>query len=384
MCSWLVSDPKEKGALVPVEQAEALRKQRAVLSQFGRDAFRTGDIQELLQRATELVSDALEVDLVKVLELQPGGKTVLVRAGVNWAPGVVGHATLDAGSKSPAGYALKTKEPVISPDIDKENRFEIPQLLREHGVKSTVNVIIQGEREPFGVLEVDARKQTDFSTDDADFLHNYANLIAGAVDRVAAHEQIRVMLDELHHRMRNMMANIQIIAQRTKSSSSSLDDFMERFTDRLQALARSQNVLTRGAKGGAASLRELLRAELAAYDAIEGERIFLDGDDIEVPGEVAWALSLIFHELMTNAQKHGALTFETGTINVSWKVDGRVVRMRWRESGLAIAPVRVQKGFGSNIIEDAMPRSLGGGSTLVFHPDGIEYTLEFALPDTSS
>ena len=377
-----MSDLKDKGALVPAEQAEVLRKQRAVLSQFGRDALQTGNIQELLQRATELVSDALDVDLVKVLELQPGGKTVLVRAGVNWAPGVVGHATLDADDKSPAGYALKSKEPVISPDIDKENRYEIPQLLREHSVKSTVNVIIQGEREPFGVLEVDARKQTDFSTDDVDFLQNYANLIAGAIDRVAAHEQIKVMLDELQHRMKNMMANIQIIAKRTKSASSSLDDFMQRFTDRLQALARSQNVLTRGAKGGAASLRELLRAELAAYDAIEGERIFLDGDDVEVPGKVAWALSLIFHELMTNAQKHGALSLGAGTINVSWKVDERVVRMRWRESGVAIAPVRAQKGFGSNIIEDAMPRSLGGGAALVFHPDGIEYTLEFALPDT--
>lgn len=379
-----MSDTKDKGALVHAEQTEALRKQRAVLAKFGGYALQTSDIQELLQRATELVSDALDVDLVKVLELQPGGKTVLVRAGVNWAPGVVGHATLDAGGKSPAGYALKTKEPVISPDIYKENRYEIPQLLRQHSVKSTVNVIIQGEREPFGVLEVDARKQTDFSTDDVDFLQNYANLIAGAIDRVAAHEQIRVMLDELQHRMKNMMANIQIIAKRTKSASSSLDDFMQRFTDRLQALARSQNVLARGAKGGAASLRELLWAELAAYDTIEGERIFLDGDDVEVPGKVAWALSLIFHELMTNAQKHGALSLGAGTINVSWKVDERVVRMRWRESGVAIAPVRAQKGFGSNIIEDAMPRSLGGDAALVFHPDGIEYTLEFALPDTCS
>jgi hypothetical protein len=81
-----------------------------------------------------------------------------VRAGVNGAPGVVGHAILEADGCSATGYALTTGQPVISTNVENEKRYEIPQLLRHHGVKSTVNVVILGEQEPFGILEVDAQR----------------------------------------------------------------------------------------------------------------------------------------------------------------------------------------------------------------------------------
>ena len=111
--------------------------------------------QRIASGATRLVSDAIEVDLVKVLELLSDGRRLLVRAGVNWNPGVVGQATISAEDGSAAGFALSTDAPVIS-DVAAETRFEIPPLLLEHGVQSTVNVVIRGDRGPFGVLEVDS------------------------------------------------------------------------------------------------------------------------------------------------------------------------------------------------------------------------------------
>jgi hypothetical protein len=97
----------------------------ATLAGFGGRALRSSNIDELLQDATRLVSDVVEVDLVKVLELLPDGRNLLVRAGVNWNPGVVGRATIPADGGSSAGHALRTDAPVIS-DIDTENASKLP------------------------------------------------------------------------------------------------------------------------------------------------------------------------------------------------------------------------------------------------------------------
>ena len=114
---------------------ERLRQQAIALSHFGGHALRTHDLDALLQEAAKLVSEATGIELVKVLELLPDGETMLVRAGVNWNPGVVGHATFGAHRDSPAGYALQENKPVISPDTDTEDRFAVPRLLIEHGVR---------------------------------------------------------------------------------------------------------------------------------------------------------------------------------------------------------------------------------------------------------
>ena len=105
-----------------MSEADKLRKQVTALARFGGRALRSSNIGDLLQEATQLVSDALEVDLVKVLELLPDGRNLLVRAGVNWNPGVIGHATISAEDGSAAGHALRTDTPVIS-DVDTEKPF---------------------------------------------------------------------------------------------------------------------------------------------------------------------------------------------------------------------------------------------------------------------
>jgi len=110
----------------------------ATLARFGGRALRSENIGELLQEATQLVSHAVEVDLVKILELLPDGQNLLVSAGVNWNPGVVGHATISAEGGSAAGHALRTDAPVIS-DVATERRFwdvelteEVRHVLRIH------------------------------------------------------------------------------------------------------------------------------------------------------------------------------------------------------------------------------------------------------------
>ena len=142
---------------------ERFLQQRAELVDFGQRAAEGADLDELLHDAAEEAARSLEVRFVKVLEYLPDEKRLLVRAGVGWGEGVVGHATVGADLESPAGYALQTGQPVISNDLDQEERFRIPELLREHGVRSAVNVIIRSKQQIFGVLEADSREPRVFS-----------------------------------------------------------------------------------------------------------------------------------------------------------------------------------------------------------------------------
>ena len=370
----------------PWHEADKLRKQVSTLAKFGKCALQSDDVGALLQEATRLVSDALEIELVKVLELLPDRENLLVRAGVNWDPGVVGHATIPALKGSSAGYALRTGEPVITEDVATETRFAIPPLLTQHGVKSTVNVIIRGKHEPFGVLEVDSRHLRGFGRDDIDFLQNYANLLASAIDHANERAELAeraqregVLRHELQHRINNMLTTIRAVARRTRASSQSLDDFAKSFDDRLAAMARTHALLS-VTETSAVSMHQLLAQEVAAHGAIEGKNLTQCGPAVPIDAKHAQALSMAFHELATNAVKHGAFSVDNGHIDVSWEIDGeKQLCIRWRESGVAIEGEPVRRGFGSDILEKSIPHVLHGRFERTLHHDGIECVIVFPL-----
>jgi len=378
----------EPSAKVPGNSDEAakLRKQVSTLAEFGKGALQVDDVGALLQEATRLVSDAIEVDLVKVLEVLPDGETMLVRAGVNWGPGVVGHAKIPANEGSAAGYALQICEPVISENVATEARFKIPMLLIQHGVKSTVNVLIRGEDKPFGILEVDSRKLRSFTQDDVDFLQNYANLLSSAIKRVNAQARLaesaqheRVLRHELQHRINNMLTTIRALARRTRARSPSLDHFAKSFDDRLAAIARTHALLSR-TETSAVPMRELLAQELSAHGAVEGETLTQRGPELLISARQTQALSMVFHELATNAVKHGALSLDKGRINVSWDIEGEnELRIQWRETGVTVEGEPTRRGFGSDILEKSIPHLLNGSFERTFHPDGIECVIVLPL-----
>jgi len=170
-----------------------LLKQQTILAKFGELALQSDDLDEILTEACHLVGQGLGTDLAKVMELQGDGETLLVRAGVGWKPGVVGEVTIQATHDSSEGYALRTGEPMISPDIDKETRFKYSPFLTDNGVKAVANVIIIGGKgkPPFGVLQIDSREPRQFTEREVAFLRTYANLLAGAVDRLNVIREMR-------------------------------------------------------------------------------------------------------------------------------------------------------------------------------------------------
>jgi len=151
---------------------------------FGELALRSNDLDEILTEACRLAGEALGTDLAKVVELQEDGKTLVVRAGVGWKPGVVGVATITADADTSEGHALRTGEPMISPDIATETRFKYSQFLIDNNVRAIANVLIIGAhgKPPFGILQIDSHVPRQFTEGDTLFLRSYANLLAAAVD----------------------------------------------------------------------------------------------------------------------------------------------------------------------------------------------------------
>ncbi len=170
----------------PDPQGETLLRQQTALARFGEFALEAENLDAILTEACHLVGEALGTDLAKVIELQPDGKTLLVRAGIGWRPGIVGEYRLSLDDGTSEAYSLQSAEPIVTADIRSETRFRFPKFLTEHGVQAMVNVTILGTKggPPFGLLQVDSRRPRDFSESDINFLRSYANLLASAVARL--------------------------------------------------------------------------------------------------------------------------------------------------------------------------------------------------------
>lgn len=170
---------------------EAYANRQALLADLSQMALAGIELSALMQQATKLVAKCLGVEYCKVFELVDDGSAFILRAGVGWKAGLVGNVTLSNNLDNQAGYTLLSQEPVIVSDVSKEVRFKIPQLLIDHQVVSSINVVIQSRETPFGVLGAHTSKCRNFSQDDIYFLQATANLLATAIERKGTEERLR-------------------------------------------------------------------------------------------------------------------------------------------------------------------------------------------------
>ncbi len=188
-----------------IDRDEFVRRQRAV-SDFGEFALRCEDLQKVLDEGCALVAKALDADVAKILEIDPDGETALVRAGVGWQSGIVGQKRISLRERTSEAYAIQHGEPVITPDIAKEERFDIPDFMRDHGVVALVNApIFLPGGVAYGVLEVDARQPRTFGEEDVEFLRSYCTVLGPVIDRLHKvgelernNERYRLIAENLH------------------------------------------------------------------------------------------------------------------------------------------------------------------------------------------
>ncbi|TCP85311.1 PAS domain S-box-containing protein [Rhizobium sp. PP-CC-2G-626] len=194
-----------------------------------------------------------------------------------------------------------------------------------------------------------------------------------------------VLVAELQHRTRNLLAVVQSVASQTLRSSTSMECFGAEFSSRLRALSRVQGIVARAAE--TISLRDLIEGELRAHGAASRiEAVHVEGPPVTVPTPGVQALGLALHELATNAIKYGALSQESGVLRISWTIEDhageRAVWLVWREAGVSMprddAPRR--KGYGRELIERALPYQLNAETELQFLDDGIRCLIRVPLP----
>lgn len=192
-----------------------------------------------------------------------------------------------------------------------------------------------------------------------------------------------VLVAELQHRTRNLLAVVQSIAWQTMRRSASLEAFAEEFLGRLRALSRVQSLLAQ-VEHGPVELIGLVEAELTAHGngKVETPSITVDGPPLALPATSAQAVALALHELATNAVKHGALARPEGRLSVSWTIvregpERRVVIV-WQEAGVPIPSDRPgrRRGYGTELIENALPYQLRARTRLEFGPDGVRCTID--------
>jgi len=202
-----------------------------------------------------------------------------------------------------------------------------------------------------------------------------------------AEENQRVLIAELQHRTRNLLAVIQGIANQTIATSQSLSEFKPRFTDRLAALSRVQGLLSMS-RSGDLTIGKLVHLELEALNAShDGKIIVAEGPEIILPENLIRTLALALHELATNAAKYGALANEDGSLHVTWAEvvngAGRWLKIQWTEAGVAIsrsARNAAPKGFGRTLIERALPFQLRAKTEYELSEDGVRCSIEIPLP----
>jgi two-component sensor histidine kinase len=201
-------------------------------------------------------------------------------------------------------------------------------------------------------------------------------------DHVLAEQQQQLLIRELQHRVQNTLATVQAILAATARSSHSLSDFQEAFSGRLVALGKTHSILSENDRQ-IVTVLELLRFELEPYDDRTERRVVLQGPSVGLPAVVAIPLGLAFHELATNAAKYGALSDIAGMVTVRWRTEnddgGETLYIQWDESNGPQVAEPTREGFGTRLLNRALPAQAGAKVTLNFAPTGLRVDLSIPL-----
>jgi len=330
----------------------------------------------LLQNATAQVARITHIKHVKILRYRPDLGDLLIEAGVGWKPGVVGHVSLGADRFSPAGRSMQTGAPVISEDIPNDPEFRYPDVLREHGIVSVLNVPIFVDGTHWGVLEVDTVEKTTFEEFEVHSLSIFASIIGMTLANNAAQaaatkaasmvtdgrSETAIMLRELQHRMKN---NLQVIVsflalQSRQSVSEEARERIGRVMDRVMAIGLAHDQLSFKAGASSVDMRDYLKALCANIDPHRPNLVLdIEVDSTRIPIDRAVPVGLIVNELVTNSVKY-AFDQDEGVIKITFRVNEAIgeAKLCVGDNGRGMGPAR-SGSLGLKLVE-SLSRQLGG------------------------
>ncbi len=389
--------PDERAPDLTMRALEQRVRQQEILSELGVTALQGASLEQLLGETARLTAQGLRADYCKVLEHIPSENCFIVRAGVGWKLGIVGVATVGADLESPAGFALRTGKPVISNHLENEERFRTPELLATHGVRRAMNVILQGEGKPFGVLEVDSRSGDDFVEHDLAFLQGAANILGMAIEREryerylkAAVSRHEVLLKEINHRVKNSLSLVtsMLRLQAAEDDDPKITERLVEASARINAVARAHERLYQG--NDVETLDLGLYVEQVCKDldeAVSQLEIRVDAERGSIIAtDRAVSSALIVAELVTNAGKYAYEGQPGGKVQVRVGSAGNKsdVILSVHDEGMGLPegfePLQA-KSLGMRIV-CAFSQQLGGDVRVRSLSPGTEFSVTFPIAAT--
>ncbi len=201
---------------------------------------------------------------------------------------------------------------------------------------------------------------------------SYVGTLAEITERKEREEKEHLLMREINHRAKNMLSVVDAIAHQTATRNP--EDFIERFSERIQALSANQDLLVRNQWNGV-EIEDLVRAQLAPFADLIGSRIGVQGPKLRLRAASAQAIGLALHELATNAGKYGALSTDRGRLDVCWGIDGDTFTMSWTERDGPPVSAPKRRGFGTIVMETMAERSVDGAVDLDYAPSGLIWHL---------
>ena len=203
--------------------------------------------------------------------------------------------------------------------------------------------------------------------------HRILGVLQDITERRDAQEKQALLSGELAHRVKNILAIVQSIANQTLTESTSVTKALQDFSVRLNALAHAQDILTQGATSSA-DLKQIVKSSLDIHDKTK-KRFIISGPPVSLSPPTALSMALALHELSTNAVKYGALSSKNGIVEINWTIDKDEFHFSWREKGGPTVSLPTKLSFGSKLIKRLLPARFNGHAELDYAPEGFSFEL---------
>ncbi|WP_264048880.1 PAS domain-containing protein [Methylobacterium flocculans] len=367
---------------IDVSDRKRADARRTALVELGDRLRNTSDPSEIARVAAEILGRTLYLSHAGYGAVDHDRETILVERG--WtAPGLpsIGglHGFRDYGSYIDA---LKGGHAVIIDDVGGDPRTASDEdALAAIHVRSLLNLPLMEHGRFVALLYALKDVPYAWKPEEISFANNIADRTRAALARIEAEERQKTLNLELSHRMKNMLAMVQSIATQTMRTATDLDTAKEVLAGRLIALSKSHDLLL-GGEMGAAPIKTLIGSALQTHED-NPSRFVLDGPTFTVGAKAAMSLSLMLHELATNAAKYGALSTANGQVSITWQlrdVDGELhCALRWSEAGGPAVVPPTRTGFGSRLIGRGLAGNFGGDVDLSYPAGGVVCTIDAPL-----
>ena len=373
---------------------EKLLRQQAALAAFGSFAFKQTDLPLILAEAARICAASLEAPFCKICRYRAEENDLLIEAGFGWNIGVVGRVVSQADETSPQGRAYVTREPVIIRDIRDANNLALPDFYPQHGIVSTVDVVIATvDGAPYGILEIDSEILHQYDEHDINFLTGFANVLAEAVATSRRNQALQTMVDqqkllaeELQHRVRN---NLQMVSATLYSYSRTGIDEKAReevgsISNRVMTLAQIYDSLLGVGLSETIDLKSYLQELCSFLPGLQDDRkwkveLTCRAESLPLPLNHVTVLGMIVAELVTNSYRH-AFPNIAGTIslNLARAMGGQAI-LSIRDNGVGFVTTGTTTRRGIGLVRKLIDQM--GGTVKVHSDHGTYWTLTFPVSD---